>query len=105
MVLVLIEAAMYGIGMYGCTALYGIGEVHRRRRAQRMRSKTSNTAIDLCPLPPFTMIHTSPSDQFHWKFWTQLAVNARLEVNVPRLGLEFGGGLFPMQIFRCVGLP
>ena len=60
MVLVLIEAAMYGIGMYGCTALYGIGEVHRRRRAQRMRSKTSNTAIDLCPLPPFTMIHTAP---------------------------------------------
>ena len=28
---------------------HGIGQVHRRRSAQRMRSETSNTAIDLCP--------------------------------------------------------
>ena len=81
------------------------GQVHRRRSAQRMRCETSNTAIDLCPVPPFTMIHTTSTTSFtqilHQSFTSAGGHSLQLmhlEVNVPRLELEFGGGLFPMQI-------
>ena len=95
-----IGEAWHGIGIE--EALYGIGQVHRRRSAQRMRSETSNTAIDLCPGAAFYNDTLHPRvTSFTLSFTsTQLAVNARLEVNVPRLELEFGRprGLFPMQI-------
>ena len=95
-----IGEAWHGIGIE--VALYGIGQVHRRRSAQRMRSETSNTAIDLCPGAAFYNDTLHPRvTSFTLSFTsTQLAVNARLEVNVPRLELEFGRprGLFPMQI-------
>ena len=79
--------------------LYGIGQVHRRRSAQRMRCKTSNTAIDLCPGAAFynDTHHTPRLKVLHPAGGHSLQL-MHLEVNVPRLELEFGGGLFPMQI-------
>ena len=56
-------------------------------------------------VPPFTMIHTTPTTSFtqilHQSFTSAGGHSLQLmhlEVNVPRLELEFGGGLFPMQI-------
>ena len=45
---------------------HGIGQVHRRRSAQRMRSETSNTAIDLCPGAAFY------NDTVSLKFYTKV---------------------------------
>ena len=54
---------------------HGIGQVHRRRSAQRMRSETSNTAIDLCPGAAFynDTLSAPQSDQFHVEFYVDTA--------------------------------
>ena len=68
-----IGEAWHGIGIE--EALYGIGQVHRRRSAQRMRSETSNTAIDLCPGAAFynDTLSAPQSDQFHVEFYVDTA--------------------------------
>ena len=76
-----------------------IGDAVRSECAPRPQTQR----LIYAQVPPFTMIHSVHPrvTSFTLSFTsTQLAVNARLEVNVPRLELEFGRprGLFPMQI-------
>ena len=72
-----------------------IGDAVRSECAPRPQTQR----LIYAQVPPFTMIHRVTSFTLSFTS-TQLAVNARLEVNVPRLELEFGRprGLFPMQI-------
>ena len=93
----------YGIGetWHGMVLDKCIGDAVRSECAARPQTQR----LIYAPVPPFTMIHTTPTTSFtqilHQSFTSAGGHSLQLmhlEVNVPRLELEFGGGLFPMQI-------
>lgn len=80
---------------------HGIGQVHRRRSAQRMRSETSNTAIDLCPGAAFNN-DTHPVTSFT-KVLHRSATSTQAAVNAPRseCSAPWTGIWSAAACFRC----